>query len=328
MKLRVQRTILIAGILLLVGKFAAYLLTNSVGILTDALESIVNVVAGAMSLWGLWMAAKPKDSKHPFGHGKVELLTASIEAILIIGAGLLIIWEGAWRIAIPEMPQKLDIGIIIIAVAGAANWILGAWSIRVGRRHSSIALIAEGRHLQSDTYSTIGLIVGLVLLYITDIAWIDGALALVFGAIIIYTGIGILRQTFSNLLDASDDEMLSRIASHLEKVRADDWIDVHEFRVISYGELLHIDCHLTLPAAYDIARAHDRADELETHISEAVAPRTAMISVHIEPCNNRLCSTHKIECDLRCEEFDHRQPFTAKSITASTPSTPSTPAPK
>lgn len=316
MKLRTQTIILVVGIALMMGKFGAYYLTDSVGILTDAMESIVNVLAGAMSLWGLWLAAKPKDKKHPFGHGKIELLTASIEAILIITAGGLIIWEGVARILAPVMPERLDLGIVIIAVAGAVNWVLGAWSRRVAKRCNSIALEAEGRHLQSDTYSTIGLIVGLVLLYITDIAWIDGALALIFGGIIIYTGIGILRQTFSNLLDASDEVMLARIAEHLQSVRHDDWIDIHELRVISYGELLHIDCHLTLPSIYDIAHAHDRADELEAHIGEAVAPRTAMISVHIDPCDQRMCGgCGNGGCSTHYLGRIDKQPFTAASIT-------------
>lgn len=314
-KIKVQTVVLLVGILLLVGKFAAYLLTNSVGILTDAMESIVNVAAGAMSLWGLWLAAKPKDHKHPFGHGKIELLTASIEAILIIGAGAIIIWQGVSRIFAPEMPEKLDIGILIIAASGAVNWILGAWSIRVGRSTNSIALIAEGKHLHSDTYSTIGLVIGLILLYITDIAWIDGALALIFGAIIIYTGIGILRQTFSNLLDASDDTLLTQIADYLQSVRGKDWIDIHELRVVSYGETLHIDCHLTLPASYNISRAHDRADELEEHIRAAIAPRAALISVHIDPCDKRLCGVCHVDgCDVRCDEFLDQQTFTAQSI--------------
>lgn len=178
LKQRVQQKILLLSFLILVGKFIAYWLTASVGILTDALESIVNVVAGAMSLYALYWSARPKDKSHPFGHGKVELLSASVEGILISMAGLMIIYEGIKRLFFPVEVQRLDVGIIIVAVSGLLNNAMGWYSIRTGRRYSSVALVAGGKHLQSDTYSTIGLVVGLLLLHFTRIMWIDSALAL------------------------------------------------------------------------------------------------------------------------------------------------------
>ncbi len=174
-KQRVQTIVVICGIVLLVGKFGAYYLTNSVGILTDAMESIVNVVAGLISLYAIRLSAKPKDNDHPFGHGKIELISASIEGILIFGAGGIIIYEGIQRLFSPPEIQKLDIGIAVIAIAGVVNYILGWYSIRQGKKYDSIALVAGGKHLQSDTYSTIGLVAGLLILYFTKITWIDSA---------------------------------------------------------------------------------------------------------------------------------------------------------
>ena len=185
LKQRIQRWIVCGSVAIMAGKFLAFWLTNSVGILTDAVESIVNVTAGFISLYSLYLAAKPKDAGHPFGHGKVELISASIEGLLIIIAGGVIIFEGVRRLFEPAEIAKLDIGIIVVAAAGAMNYLMGWYSIRMGRRYNSIALIAGGKHLQSDTYSTIGLAIGLILLYITRIGWIDSALALIFGAIII-----------------------------------------------------------------------------------------------------------------------------------------------
>lgn len=315
MKIRVQRIILLVGILLLVGKFVAYWLTGSVGILTDAMESIVNVVAGALGLWSVWLSAKPRDENHPFGHGKVEMLTASLEAILIMVAGGVIIYEGAMKIITPEMPQKLDIGIAIIAAAGVANWLLGAWSVRVGKKSSSMALVSGGRHLQSDTYSTIGLVAGLVLLYLTDIAWIDGALALVFGGIIIWTGVGILRKTVRSLMDHSDLIDIERVVGLVNAKRREAWIDIHDLRVISYGESIHLDCHLTVPWYQNIRRGHEECDALEAVLVEGLRPNEAMVSVHSDPCDLRLCSVCVVEgCPERGDELRSQIAFSKKTL--------------
>ena len=151
LKQKTQRWIVSLSVLILVGKFLAYYLTNSVGILTDAMESIVNVTAGFISLFSLYLSSKPKDKSHPFGHGKVELISASIEGILIMVAGLLIIYEAIKRLYEPTLISKLDIGILIVALGGLFNYLMGWYSISIGRKHNSIALIAGGKHLQSDT---------------------------------------------------------------------------------------------------------------------------------------------------------------------------------
>lgn len=311
MKIRVQRIILLVGILLLVGKFVAYWLTGSVGILTDAMESIVNVVAGALGLWSLWVSSQPRDAGHPFGHGKVEMLTASVEGILIMVAGGIIVYQGIDKIIAPEMPQSLDVGIVIIAVAGLVNWLLGAWSIKVGKKGSSMALVSGGKHLQSDTYSTIGLVLGLILLFVTKIAWIDGALALVFGGIIIWTGVGILRHTVRSLMDHSDDGDLIRVVELANKERMEVWVDLHDLRVVSYGESLHVDCHLTIPWYYNIRQGHDSCDALESVIVEGLKPNIAMVSVHSDPCDSRLCPFCPLrDCQYRQLEVDNVPDFT------------------
>ena len=210
-KQRVQRRIVLCSVMLMAGKFAAYFLTNSVGVLTDAMESIVNVTAGLISLYSLYRAARPADRNHPFGYGKIELISASIEGLLILLAGAAIVYEGIRRLFVPSQIEQLDTGIAIVAAAGAVNYLLGLYSIRTGRRYDSVALVAGGRHLQSDTYSTIGLVAGLVLLYVTRIGWIDSALAMLFGGIIAWTGISILRKTASDLMDTADERYLEKM---------------------------------------------------------------------------------------------------------------------
>lgn len=317
LKIRIQRWILAGSVLLLIGKFTAFFLTNSVGILTDAMESIVNVVAGIISLYSLWYASKPRDKGHPFGHGKVELISASFEGLLIITAGGIIIFEGIRRLFEPQEVQSLDVGIIVIAIAGAANYLMGWYSIKIGKKYNSIALIASGKHLQSDTYSTIGLVVGLILLYITKVKWIDSALALVFGSIIIVTGIVILRKTVANLMDRADRNLLEQMTEVLEQHRRDEWVDIHNAKIIKYGSMLYIDCDLTLPWYYNIIQGHEAAEKLtETLVSNF--PGKVLVSVHSDPCLALHCSHCTIaDCTHRKEPFVSTEKITLSLITES-----------
>lgn len=314
-KIRIQRRIVFLSVLLLAGKFLAFFITNSVGILTDALESIVNVTAGFISLYSIGLAAKPRDKDHPFGHGKVELISASIEGILILIAGLAIIVEGVRRLFEPSEVGQLDIGILIIAVAGLANYLMGWYSIRVGRRYDSIALEAGGKHLQSDTYSTIGLILGLLLLYWTGIAWIDSALALIFGGIIVITGINILRKTVGNLMDKADERILKTMLNDLIKSRREDWIDVHNVKVLKYGSAYFVDCDLTLPWYYDIRRGHDVCEEVGKAISEKFSNRIRL-NIHTDPCMEEHCpGCGLLNCAYRLHPFVKYKELTLDDLT-------------
>lgn len=304
LKQKVQRWIVSISVLILIGKFIAFWVTNSVGILTDAMESIVNVVAGLISLYSLWYAAKPKDKDHPFGHGKIELISASLEGMLIMAAGVLIIYEGVKRLFLPAQIASLDVGILIIAVSGLINYLMGWYSIRTGRKYNSIALVAGGKHLQSDTYSTIGLVAGLILLYFTKIAWIDSALALIFGAVIVITGVSILRKTIANLLDAADDQVLHTMVETIAKSRQPDWIDIHKTKAIKYGSSIFIDCDLTVPWYYTVMQGHKIADDLRDALVEEFGSRV-QVSVHSDPCKPKNCKYCSIlDCPHRQAPFE------------------------
>ena len=168
-----QRTIAIASSILLIAKFWAYYLTGSVAVLTDALESIVNVVAGFIGLYSLYVAAKPRDMDHPYGHGKAEFISAAVEGTLVLSAGLLIIYTAVKNLFYPVSIRALDIGIYLVAGTAIVNWILGYVSLQKGKKNNSLALVASGKHLQTDTYSTLGIIIGLVLISVTGYGWID-----------------------------------------------------------------------------------------------------------------------------------------------------------
>lgn len=314
-KQKVQRIIVSLSFLILVGKFTAFYLTNSVGILTDAMESIVNVIAGLISLFSLYLSAKPKDRSHPFGHGKIELISASIEGILIMIAGILIIYEAIKRLFEPSMIEKLDIGIIIVALGGILNYLMGLYSIRMGRKYDSIALVAGGKHLQSDTYSTIGLVLGLLLLYFTKIAWIDSALALIFGSIIVITGIIILRKTVANLMDKADIQTLESMVKAISIHRKNDWIDVHNAKTIKYGSQIYVDCDLTLPWYYNIAESHKACDELKSLLNSEFAGRV-LLSIHSDPCKEKHCKyCSKSDCSYRKVPFEKEYNLTLSELT-------------
>lgn len=288
LKIKVQRYIVAVSILLMAGKFMAYLMTHSVGILTDAMESIVNVTAGLVTLYSLHLAAKPKDEDHPFGHGKAEFLSASLEGLLITLAGGIIIYKGVERLFNPVEIQKLDIGIFVVAAAGLVNYLAGWYSIRTGRKTDSIALVAGGKHLHSDTYSTVGLVMGLIILYFTKMAWIDSVLAFIFGTFIIVTGFFILKKTTANLMDKADEKLLETMVEILSKNRRDDWVDIHNMKVVKYGSNYYIDCDLTLPWYYNIRQGHAACNELRRTIAGRF-PRQVSFSIHSDPCKEEHC---------------------------------------
>jgi cation diffusion facilitator family transporter len=315
LKLSVQKRVTLVSVLLLIGKFCAYFMTNSVGILTDAMESIVNVIAGIVTIYSIYLALMPKDKNHPYGHGKVELLSASTEGFLIGLAGLMIIYEAVKRLFVPAEIQKLDIGIIIIAVSGLINYLVGAYSIRVGKKHNSIALVAGGKHLQSDTYSTIGLVIGLILLMITKIPWLDSAIAIIFGGIIIFTGAKILKETTSNLMDEADFETIEKINDIFWNYKTENWIDIHNLKLIKYGDIHHIDCDLTIPWYLNVIEAHAEIDHMKTIVTAHYAEEVDL-TIHTDACNETLCSSCvKKDCQYRSKPFSDGTKWTVESIT-------------
>lgn len=314
-KQRVQTEMVILSAVLMAGKFLAFFLTDSVGILTDAMEGIVNVIAGLITLYSLHLAAKPKDAVHPFGRGKAELISASAEGLMILVAGVLIVVEGVRRLFEPSMPEKLDVGILVVAAAGLANWFAGWYSIRMGRKYDSIALVVGGKHLQSDTWSTVGLVAGLLLLYFTRIPWIDSALALIFGTLIGITGIQILRKTVGGLMDKADREVLERIVRLVSEHRRAEWIDVHNLKTIRYGSLLYVDCDLTLPWYYNIAQGHDASEALKDTLENGFGGRV-LVSIHSDSCQEKHCAHCQVcECPYRRQPFREPQPLTFTEMT-------------
>lgn len=310
----VQKWVTITGVLLLIIKFIAYYLTHSVAILTDALESIVNVVAGFISLYGLYVAARPRDANHPYGHGKAEFLSAGIEGTLIFIAGIFIIIESVDKFLHPLPIQKLDTGIILIAVAGIINFVAGRIAINTGKKNNSLAITATGKHLVSDSVSTAGLIIGLLILYFTKVKWIDSVVAILFGGIIIYTGIKIMRTSVAGIMDESDNNLIDHLVVLLNKNRRPNWIDMHNLRVIKYGSSLHLDCHVTMPWYLNLDEAHVEVDALALLVKSEFGDAFELF-VHTDGClpfSCRICS--KPDCQVRKHPFEQLLQWDSNNI--------------
>jgi cation diffusion facilitator family transporter len=312
----IQRWVAIIGTLLFFLKLAAYYLTQSVAVLTDALESTVNVIAGFIGLYSLHIAAKPRDIDHPYGHGKAEFLSAAVEGALVFMAGFIIIYEAIVTLIHPHPIQKLDKGIFIVAATAIVNFIVGAICISRGKRNNSMALLAGGKHLQSDTYSTLGIIVGLILIWFTKLSWLDGVVSLVFAGIILYTGYHILRKSIAGIMDEADMQLLLDMISNINEHRRKNWIDLHNLRVIKYGGLLHVDCHLTVPWYLNVIEAHHEVEAL-TSLIKSKFGESMEFFVHTDPCYDLSCSICiKEECSVRKHAFEERVEWTLANVVA------------
>lgn len=309
-----QKIVAVVGVSLFVIKFVAWYMTNSVAILTDALESTINVTAAFVGLYSLYLSAQPRDANHPYGHGKVEFVSAAIEGTLITLAGCLIIYESIYNLWHPHEIGSLDYGIILVAITAAVNWAVGFFAVRKGQKNSSLALVASGKHLQSDTYSTIGIIVGLLLILFTGLVWIDSVVALLFGAIIIFTGYKILRGSIAGIMDEADEQLLKRMVATVEGARRENWIDLHNLRIIKYGNTLHVDCHLTVPWFMSVADAHEEVDAIESLIDSNFGESIEMF-VHTDPCAPFSCEIcTKNDCDVRENPFVRKLNWTEIDI--------------
>jgi cation diffusion facilitator family transporter len=233
--LQVQKWVTALSVILLIAKLAAYYLTHSLAILTDALESIVNVVAGSIGLYSLYIAAKPSDEEHPYGHGKAEFVSAAIEGTLIVAAGVFILFQTAGNLIHPTPIGKIDTGLLMVGATAVLNYIAGYICIATGKKNRSLALLATGKHLQTDTYSTLAIIIGLLLILLTGYTMLDQIIALAMGLFIMFNGYKIIRQSLAGIMDEQDMKLLKEIIITLNAHRKVNWIDLHNFRIIKYG---------------------------------------------------------------------------------------------
>jgi len=295
-------------------KIIAYQYTHSLAILSDALESIVNVIAGFVGLYSLYVAAKPRDLDHPYGHGKAEFVSAAVEGGLIVAAGIMIIYETVMNFLQESPLQKLDTGLILVGATAVINYVAGAVCIRIGKKNNSLALQASGKHLQVDTYSTIGIIAGLAIMLLTRLYWLDKVIALGMSVLVIYNGYRIIRTSLAGIMDEADMQLLKRFINVLNDHRRANWVDLHNLRVIKYGPLLHIDCHLTVPWYLNVHEAHLEIDALAALIKQQFGDAIELF-VHTDGCLPFSCTIcTKTDCSVRQQPMKERLNWTLENI--------------
>lgn len=266
-------------------KACAWWLTGSVGLLSDALESLVNLVAALLALSMLRVAAAPPDEGHQYGHSKAEYFSAGIEGALIVLAAV-----GIVLVALPRLvePQPLDtpvLGLALTVAASAINLAVGLVLIRVGRRHHSITLEADGHHLMTDVWTSVGVIIGVALVFITGWLRLDPLVALAVALYIVWTGVGLMRRSVSGLLDAA---ILPREQEEIHKLFSEYshryGVSFHAFRTRQAGARRFVSFHLLVPDAWTVARAHRLSEEVEERIRSMVP--NASVFTHIEPISD------------------------------------------
>ncbi|MEO6539078.1 MAG: cation diffusion facilitator family transporter, partial [Ferruginibacter sp.] len=245
---------------------------------------------------------------------KVEFISAAIEGTLITVAGLFILYKAGINLKYPHIIQKIDAGIILVAFTAIINFIAGSVCIKTGKRTNSLALIASGRHLKSDAYTTAGIVVGLLLLLYTKIWWIDSAVALLFGFIIIVTGYRIIRTSIAGIMDEADELLIKELVNTINENRNVNWIDMHNLRIIKYGPTLHLDCHLTMPWYFNVHEAHKEIDSL-SHLVRKKYGESMELFVHSDACMEFSCPLcDKFECTVRQHDFQKKIAWTIDNI--------------
>lgn len=294
-KLKTLIWVLLFSTLIMMVKFVAWKFTGSNAILSDAFESIVNVVAGSFAVFSIYYSSQPRDENHPYGHGKMEFVAAGFEGGLVLIASLLMIYNAIKGFFHPVEIQSLNIGLWITLITGGLNFFLGQFLIRYAKKDSSLLLKAEGKHLLTDTWSSLALALGLAIIHFTGMLWIDNALALVFGLFILKEGFKIFRESLNHLLDEADYDQLKKLVQALQESRKTEWIDIHNLRIIKYGSRLHVDAHLTLPWYNNLEDSHLQVSDLESSIKEKIGNNVEFF-IHTDPCippvSCQICKLH------------------------------------
>ena len=273
---------IVAAVLTIGLKVVAYLLTGSVGLFSDAAESVVNLVAAVAALWALTVALRPPDEEHAFGHNKAEYFSSGLESALIIIAA---VWIGAtaWgRLMDPQPLQNVGLGLSVTLVAAALNGGVALVLLRAGRRLRSITLRADAQHLLTDVWTSAGVVVGIVMVQLTGWLVLDPLIALLVAANIVWTGVRLLRDTAQGLLDrALPPEEMKKISGVLSQYEERD-IRFHALRTRASGQRRFVSMHVLVPGKWTVQRGHDLSEKLEAELAEALRGNTTFF-IHIEP---------------------------------------------
>lgn len=312
--MRLGIVVVVVAVLVLALKAVAYTLTGSAALLADAIESIANVVTGSFGLFCAWWSTRPPDDDHPYGHGRLEYLTAGFSGLVIAIAGAGIVREALGALLEPEPLSRIPEGIAVASVSAVVNLVAGLVLVSRGRRHHSAAVSAEGWHLLADTLTTIGAATGLALTQATGIPALDPWVALLFGAVILLSAIRLLAEAGSRLLDRSEPALLDALARAFAQTRRPEWVEVHLLRARSVGSTFIADFHIALPRFWDLTRIHEEQHRIAAELIHAIG-RPGEVLVHPDPCRKEQCRTCSFDpCPIRSEDFVRHEEWTARHL--------------
>ena len=309
-RLRAGLISLTVALLMLAAKYQAYRMTGSTAVLSDALESIVNVVAAVFALGGLVFAGRPADRNHPYGHGKIEFFSAAFEGGLIAFASVVIVYEAVLILLAGAAVRQISAGAVIVLVTGLVNLVLGWYLVRTGRRYNSLTLVADGKHVIADFWTSAGVVVGLLLVQLTGLAWLDPLVALLVALSLMWTGFRLVRHAAGGLLDEEDPALLSRVLAALQRYVGHGVIRVHHLRAIRSGRFHHVEAHLVVPEFWSVDRAHGVSEDVAALVIHDLGVEGEMV-FHTDPCHRIYCATCDLEdCPIRREPFLGATPLT------------------
>ncbi|MGY3091397.1 cation diffusion facilitator family transporter [Hymenobacter sp. UYAg731] len=312
-KYRLGLLSLVVSIGLVAVKFYAYHLTRSQAVLTDALESIINVATSGFALYSLYLASLPKDENHPYGHGKIENLSLGFEGGLIFMAGAFILYSASGHFWHPHPVARPDWGVLLLASTAVVNLAVGLLLVRNGKRLNSVALVGDGQHLYIDALTSIVSSAALVLVAATGVLRFDSGAALLLGGFILVNGWRMVRRSVSGLMDETDTAVVAEVIAELQAQRRAPWIDVHNLRVQRYGANLHIDCHMQMPYYFTLEQVHTELHDIEELIRARFAVEVEMF-VHADPCTFAACSLCLMpECPVRQFALRHEVTWTVQN---------------
>ena len=306
---------LVVSILLTVIKFIAYFSTNSVAILSDALESIITIVAAGFAYYSIYLSSLPKDQNHPYGHGKIEFFSIGVEGAMIFVAGCLILFKAFQYFIYPRAITQIDNGVILIAITAAINFLFAQYLLYSGKKIPSITIRGNGQHIITDASTSSALIAALLLIRFTNLHWIDPAMSLLIGILILRKGYNLIRKSVSGLMDEADIKLAEEIIMVMDMNRKSSWVDIHNLRIQQYGNNHHIDCHLTLPYYYTLSQVHEETQNLSSLVNNYITVGEVEFFTHTDPCDPGCCHYCILfECPVRQDAFTGRIKWTKENV--------------
>lgn len=304
------------NVTLTLAKWTAYALTLSAVILTDAIESLVNVLSASFVLYAVWLSHQPRDKDHPYGHGKVEYFSAGFEGALVLGAAGSILAISVSRLIAPVEPQSLGLGAAIELGIALVTLIGGQLILRAGKQLKSQALEADGVHVRSDAITSFGSFFAVLAVILTGLMWLDAVVPIFIAIWLGANGIGVVRRAVGGLMDEADDEILGEIAQALEEVREPGWLSPHHVKVHRLGPSVHIDMHMVFPAYWTLDHVHECSKAIELEMVKRFGEQTEVM-LHMESCTPQSCAYCDVqECPIRAHEFVRRNTWDAALIRA------------